>query len=383
MDRSYSSSEFTVTDETGMTKEFSSFHELSSEGFCRVVKAKRHGRWHVLKCLKEEYAEQSMYRLLLRKEFEIGTRLNHKNIAGILGWEDVEGYGDCIIQEYIEGVSLKVFLESKPSRSIRRKLAGELLEVVSYMNGLQVVHRDLKPANIMISSNGNNLKIIDFGLSDTDDYAVLKEPAGSEKYMSPEQQSGNVPDCRNDIYSVGVILKILDAGRDYNSLARKCCLDINRRYRCMEEASAQIKRRMHVKWASVTLMLVLTLAGLTSYAIRTLKENKHEQMITEKINRGKEISDSLTNKMLAFFDSMTKDFSGAENGFEKYVEQTQDYMDEMERSHGCFNEAVAALTAECSEGDKSVIIQGIKERHESNCIKLVENMPNIEMPVPK
>ncbi len=58
-------------------------------------------------------------------------------------------------------------------------------------------------------------------------------------------------------------------------------------------------------------------------------------------------------------------------------------MEEMERFHGCFNEAAAALTAECSEGDKSVIIQGIKEHHESNCIKLVENIPNIEMPVPK
>ena len=56
-----------------------------------------------------------------------------------------------------------------------------------YIHAKQIVHRDLKPSNIMITHNGNHVKLIDFGLSDNDDFALLKQPAGTPGYISPEQ----------------------------------------------------------------------------------------------------------------------------------------------------------------------------------------------------
>lgn len=104
--------------------------------------------------------------------------------------------GPCIVIEYIDGLTLDAFLETKPSRQTRRKVIEQLVDALAYIHTKQVVHRDLRPSNILITRNGNNLKIIDFGLSDADDYAILKQSAGTLKYMAPEQ--------KNVIYETGV-----------------------------------------------------------------------------------------------------------------------------------------------------------------------------------
>lgn len=98
----------------------------------------------------------------------------------------------------------------------------------------------------MVTKNGSNLKIIDFGLSDTDSYNILKQPAGTEKYISPEQRNTSVPDCRNDIFSVGKILLEMNAGWAYNSVAHKCCLKIDKRYKTVLEIRNGINSRIKI-----------------------------------------------------------------------------------------------------------------------------------------
>ncbi len=387
MEKSRSSSGFTEADGIGVSKEFSSFHELPSEGFCRIVKARRYGRWYVLKSLKEEYAGQSMYRQLLVKEFEIGIRLSHKNIVSFVGWETVEGYGECIVQEYVEGVSLKEFLTERTRKNIRRKLAGELLEAVAYMNAQQIVHRDLKPSNMMVTSNGNNLKIIDFGLSDTDDYAVLKEPAGSEKYMSPEQKATCVPDCRNDVYSVGVILKMMDAGHDYDAVAKKCLMDIDHRYMNLNEAAESLVRKKRIRRAAGWIAAVMVMAGICSYAVIQANQGKavqeklqqaedkyqqllseeeqKEKIITERIREGEALSDRLMAELIAFIDK-----TGPENwditNTEKHVSAYNEYSKRIQNWHSIVQQAVDSLTSDCSNTDRITISQSIMKHHSDN-----------------
>ena len=82
----------------------------------------------------------------------------------------------------------------------QKKIAEELMDAVGYLHSKGIVHRDLKPENILITRNGEHLKLIDFGLADSDSYAILKQPAGTSGYMSPEQKVTAVADVRNDIY---------------------------------------------------------------------------------------------------------------------------------------------------------------------------------------
>ena len=104
-------------------------------------------------------------------------------------------FGPCIVMEYIDGVTLDKFLEGKPSKQLRRKVVDQLIDALAYIHGKQIVHRDLKPSNILVTRNGSNVKIIDFGLSDADDYAILKQAAGTLKYMAPEQNKGRYATC--------------------------------------------------------------------------------------------------------------------------------------------------------------------------------------------
>lgn len=172
------------------------------------------GKWHVLKCLKPQLADSPEYRSLLQKEFEIGYQLNHPNIVRTIGLEEVEGLGVCIVMEYVEGRTLKQFLEgvgvraSQPAGVDLERIVRQLCDALSYLHARQIVHRDLKPSNILITDSGHYVKLIDFGLADTDSFAILKQPAGTRKYAAPEQMQKDVNiDGRADIYALGIIIQ--------------------------------------------------------------------------------------------------------------------------------------------------------------------------------
>ncbi len=206
---SSSSGEITSSVEN-ISNVFTQYTEIPSSGFNRLFKAQRYGKWFVLKGLRPEHQNEAIYRELLTKEFKLGIQMDHPNIARTFSFEIDPVAGPCIVMEYVDGITLKEFLKAKPSLLTRNAIADQLLHAMAYYHGKQIVHRDLKPDNILITHNGHNIKIIDFGLADSDTFAVLKQPAGSPKYMAPEQIKGDVKiDARTDLYSFAKILKQL------------------------------------------------------------------------------------------------------------------------------------------------------------------------------
>ena len=219
------------------------YEVFTDHGFNRLVKTRRQGRWFMLKGLKEEYQGNSVYLELLRKEYALMVQLDHPNIVKVFSKEENELYGPCIVMEYIDGIGLNEFLAEKPSVSSRRRIVDQLVDALAYIHSKQILHRDLKPENIIITRNGCNVKIIDFGLSDSDDYAILKQPAGTSKYMSPEQKAGRPVDIRSDIYSFGMILRSIFPRR-YRSVARKCLRERpEARYESMADVAKDFVRR--------------------------------------------------------------------------------------------------------------------------------------------
>lgn len=201
----------------------------SFKGAMDIYAATRYGKRYALKGLKTGYLDDPVHNMCMIKEFEIGITLDHPNIRRTLGLENVEGLGERIILEYIDGTTLSEILsEGSMTPEQARLIAKQIAEGLTYLHNKQICHRDLKPDNILISYQGGNVKLIDFNLSDRDDYVVLKQPAGSKRYMAPEQSEQDAtPTPEADIYSLGVIAQELADVSGSQRLARaaKACMN--------------------------------------------------------------------------------------------------------------------------------------------------------------
>lgn len=182
----------------------------STDGWSQLYLADRHGRFRVLKVLKPEFRGNPLYEELLKKEFEIGYTLSHPGICEIYGFHESAELGNCIEMEWIDGDSLSHLISRNHiSKKLAVKLFSQICSAVQYIHSRQIVHRDLKPSNIMVTHNGQNVKIIDFGLSDSDSFSILKTPAGTTNFAAPELIEGKECNHLTDIYSLGKILDIL------------------------------------------------------------------------------------------------------------------------------------------------------------------------------
>ena len=220
-----------------------------ANGYSRLHLCRRYGKLHILKSLQPFYSSQEFYKQLLLKEFNIGYQLDHPNIRHTIGWEKNDLLGNYIVLEYIDGIPLTTFIEQgKLTRALAYKFITEICNALQYIHNKQLIHKDLKPNNILITYNGNNVKLIDFGLADCDDYEILKIPAGTEKYLAPEQLDPNATlDCRTDIYSLGIIIEELATilkDRKLASIAQKCtCQNPNSRFNNTAEIVETLKSK--------------------------------------------------------------------------------------------------------------------------------------------
>lgn len=265
-DNDSSASGYIVDSFEGICQEFTDVEILNTSDANIVARAKRYGRWWLLKGLNKSVADEAAYQQRLRKEFELLMQLQHQLVVAAVELESVDGIGSCIVMEWIEGQTLEKWLQADRPRRERRRIVKEIVEAVGYIHSKGIVHRDLKPENIIITANGNNVKLIDFGLADTDSHTILKQPAGTRKYISPEQMLTSVADVRNDIYSLGVIFSRIKPG--YGSIADRCQLSIERRYQNASELMDAIKKceRRNVIFAWSIVSLVILALAITVYA---------------------------------------------------------------------------------------------------------------------
>lgn len=133
-----------------------------------LYRAKRYGRWFILKTLSDDCQDLTDYRLLQEREFQIGFSLHHPNIVETYSIEEVPSVGRCIVIEYVDGTTLAQWLTTRPSYADKVRIWNQLTDVREYLESRQMEHHDLKADNILITRDGKYLKLIDFGLSGTE-----------------------------------------------------------------------------------------------------------------------------------------------------------------------------------------------------------------------
>lgn len=147
-------------------------------------------------------------------------KLNHPNIVKIYDYVEQENFA-CLIMEYINGHTLDDYIAKISGPLSSEKVISiiiPVLEAVQYAHDNNVYHRDIKPANIMISQDGNKVRIMDFGIAKLTDSKNFKTThantqLGTPFYMSPEQIKGLPYSRMSDIYSLGVTLFEMVTGK--------------------------------------------------------------------------------------------------------------------------------------------------------------------------
>ena len=172
-----------------------------------------------IKILFPEFAIDPSFVARFRREAQSAANLNHPNIVGVYDWGKERGTY-YIVMEYIDGQSVSDILRADGPIEAKRAagIAADVAGALGFAHHKGVVHRDVKPGNVLIASNGE-VKVADFGIaramtsSSEENLTQTGSVMGTATYFSPEQAQGKPVDPRSDLYSLGVVLYEMSAGK--------------------------------------------------------------------------------------------------------------------------------------------------------------------------
>lgn len=192
--------------------------KIGAGGMAIVYRAKDTllNRTVAIKVLRDQFASDDGFIRRFRREAQSAASLSHQNIVSIydVGKDENEDY---IVMEYVKGQTLKDIIRTQaplqPERAIR--IVRQIGEALAHAHTNNIIHRDIKPQNILMTLDGR-AKVTDFGIARAASSATLTHTGdivGSVHYLSPEQAKGAQTTEQSDIYSLGIILYELIAGK--------------------------------------------------------------------------------------------------------------------------------------------------------------------------
>lgn len=190
--------------------------KLGEGGMGVVYKAQdtRLDRTVALKFLPEHLLNDSSAKARFIQEAKGASAINHQNITTIHDIGEVDGKS-FIAMEYLEGKTVKELAKENLKLNQVLEIAVQITEGLAAAHKKEIVHRDIKSENIMLTKD-DVVKIMDFGLAKLKDASGLTKTgatAGTLAYMSPEQTRGEEVDHRSDLFSFGVVLYEMIAGK--------------------------------------------------------------------------------------------------------------------------------------------------------------------------
>ncbi len=172
-----------------------------------------------IKVLFPEFAVDPNFVERFRREAQAAANLSHPNIVNVYDWGKYEGTY-FIAMEYVQGRTLAEILKTNKRLTPKQaaEIASEVAAALGFAHEAGLAHRDIKPANILIGTNGQ-VKVADFGIARAMNSATesnltqVGSVMGTASYFSPEQAQGAQPDPRSDLYSLGIVMYEMVAGK--------------------------------------------------------------------------------------------------------------------------------------------------------------------------
>ena len=216
-----STNEQAQTADAPVKASYTEYKVISSQGYCMIVKCRKGDQTVVLKTLKDAYRERVLLRNALKRESKQCQRLNHAGIVRYQGLVEVDGYGLCIEEEYVEGRTLQAYLKESHTDDEKLGIINQIADALRYAHQQGVIHRNLKPSNVLVANQGDYVKLIDFSVLSPED---VKLTADTTRFMAPEIKDETMAaDGTADIYSLGTIMKVMGLTLAYSDVIKRCC----------------------------------------------------------------------------------------------------------------------------------------------------------------
>lgn len=263
-----------VTSGMNLNDSYTDVMLLREGSMSRLYRVSKAGKYFIIKTTKDNTAMQLS---MLKREYELSIKLQHYHLSHVYTYEEQSPVGPGIVMEYIDGRDLNEYLTENPDIDSRRRVFAQLLEVVSYIHKNGIIHNDLKPENILISRANDDVKLLDFGLSNSDAHYLTKSMGGTREYASPEllAQSEDI-DARSDIYSLGHILRKMFP-HNYRGCARKClCVKREDRWVNVDQLYRNFRRSGHPVFGLIIVILIGAVLGV-SYLLNDGGINEEQQ----------------------------------------------------------------------------------------------------------
>lgn len=157
-----------ISDPSGRWSELTLLPEWEEELY-DVYTVRKHGKWIMLKALKQQFRGKPEYEAILEKEFDTRYNLAHANIVMVNDLEEIPGIGRAIITDDAYGYSLRRLIDEKRlTPKIIQRLQTQLLDALEYIQENHVVHPPITPDNIIFTEYNENLKLINVGYDHRD-----------------------------------------------------------------------------------------------------------------------------------------------------------------------------------------------------------------------
>ena len=198
--------------ETILGNRYEIIRKIGDGGMAFVYEAKDRllNRIVAVKVLRPEFVDDEEFLAKYKREAEAVANISHPNIVNVY---DVgcDGKVNYIVMEYVDGQNLKEIIKNEGTLDEYTALdiTKQIAKALSAAHKKGVIHRDIKPHNILISSEGRNVKVADFGIAKAATNSTMTNIGsiiGSVHYFSPEQAKGKPVKNNADLYSLGIVL---------------------------------------------------------------------------------------------------------------------------------------------------------------------------------
>ena len=371
--------------------DYTDFRPLHSSryGNSRVFVASNNGKKVIVKTLKAECADDASCKASLRQEYETTARLDNKFVRRAIDFVQIEGLGDCIIFEYIEGKSLAehVRVGTLTEKQVKNILV-EVCDGLQYAHRNGAVHCNLNPENIMVTSDGCRTKLIDFGVPETNPDADRELLIKEMEFVAPEIIKGEDVDLRADIYSLGKIMEFIgerNISRQYTSVATHCTqFSKEQRYDSISDVRSAITKG-HPVTKIILLLIGLAAIGVLAYIYvpkikASVEKERAERMAVdfahEVENMQRELPDLREKYRLKSIDEPIA-FDWTEDSLRYAQALTPFFGTYQERAIGVINNQKSAIKESRQQDFDKLLISEFKAATDSIATAMKANLPQM------